>query len=337
MSTGALSAQAHPYLLRSGEGQHYALTGQLATLIAQSGDTGGLFEAAIVCGGHHGNFPLHQHNHTHEAIFVLDGGLDFRLGDSRYQLSAGDFASIPPGTVHAYRMESHRTRFISWTTGAEGGGIYRILGRPTSAMVHENSAEDVLPPDLLRSAEKSIDVQFSREDSLLPQPRPCGDLIPEGTTPYVLASREGERLLAGDQLFTFLARQANTNDIFLVLATEGPKGDKIGEHYHERHTETFLCLEGQMTMWANGEELRLLPGDSLHVPPRTIHSYRLDSYYTRFIGFLTPGLFEPFFWTLCEPYGDYIFPIHPGPVRFDRVLQRLPELDLKLVRPPQAH
>ena len=330
----SLPDQARAYLKRSGEGQHYALNAQLATVIAESGDTGGLFEAAIISGGRKGSFPLHTHNRTHEAIFVLDGSLSFGIEDRRYHLAAGDFVSIPAGTVHGHEMEDHRTRFISWTTGAEGARVYGCAGRPTSATIHQNTSDDALTPERLKSAENSADVQFANRDLSTQQTQASGNSIPHNAVPYTLKSREGDRLLAGDQLFTFLAYQRNTNGTFIVLATEGPKGDKIGDHYHEKHTETFFCLEGKMTMWANGEEMQLFPGDFLHIPPNTIHSYRLDSYYTRFIGFLTPGLFEPFFQTLCEPYDDYIFPIHPRPPRFDRVLQRLHELDLKLVKPP---
>jgi quercetin 2,3-dioxygenase len=333
VSGDSSSSQARAYLLRSGEGQHYAYNGQLSTLIAKASDTGGLFEAAIVSGGRNSSFPIHQHKRTHEAIFVLDGRLNVLLGETRYRLSAGDFMSIPPGAPHGYQMEDHRTRFVAWTTGGEGSGVYRAIGRQTSAAVHQNSP-DALTPERLQSAEDSSDVQFASADSSASQPQGSGDRVPADAVAYTLKSREGERLLAGDQLFTFLAHQRSTNGTFIALATEGPKGDKIGDHFHEKHTETFLCLEGKITMWADGEEKQLFPGDFLHVPPYTVHSYRLDSYHTRFIGFLTPGLFEPFFRTLCEPYDDYIFPIDPHPLRFDRVLQHLEELDLKLVRPP---
>ncbi len=70
------------------------------------------------------------------------------------------------------------------------------------------------------------------------------------------------------------------------------------------------------------------------MPAGTVHSYRLDSHFTRFVGLLAPGIFERFFRTMCDPYDSHIFPQNPKPVRFDRVIQRLHELDLKLVGPP---
>ncbi|WP_200883705.1 hypothetical protein [Archangium violaceum] len=54
------------------------------------------------------------------------------------------------------------------------------------------------------------------------------------------------------------------------------------------------------------------------------------------VGLLTPGLFEPFFWTLGDPYAGYVYPQTPPPFRFDRVLSKLNGLDLKLVGAPPA-
>jgi quercetin 2,3-dioxygenase len=49
------------------------------------------------------------------------------------------------------------------------------------------------------------------------------------------------------------------------------------------------------------------------------------------VGLLASGLFEPFFRTLGDPYEHYIFPSEPQPLRFDRVMQTIDKLDLKVV------
>ncbi len=95
-----------------------------------------------------------------------------------------------------------------------------------------------------------------------------------------------------------------------------------------------MCLDGSMTMRVNNETVTLSPGDFVHAPARTIHAYQLNGHYTRFVGLLTPGLFESFFRTLGDPYAGYVYPQTPPPFRFDRVLSKLNELDLKLVEAP---
>jgi len=334
MTTNILPGDKRAYFLKAGEGDRYLAGGQLATYLARASDTGGLLEVAVISAGKGAGLPLHSHKKTHEALMMLTGRLDLWLDGRKYCLAQGDFASIPPDVVHGYRMQSNRARFLSWHVGGDGGQVYAVTGEPASVYSHLPGAAVPVDSQKTTLAESLIDVRFAGD---LPMQTPEGVPVskpPEGVTPYVLESGEGERMIAAESLFTFLAHQGNTAGSFIILTTQAPKAERIPKHFHEKHTETFFCLEGRMTMWVKDEEVTLDAGDFLHAPPGTIHAYRLDAPYTNFVGILTPGLFEPFFRTLCDPYDDYIFPPNPGPLRFDRVIQRLPELDLKLVERP---
>jgi mannose-6-phosphate isomerase-like protein (cupin superfamily) len=44
--------------------------------------------------------PVHVHEHTWDAYFVLEGTLAVRIGRDRLELTPGDVAVVPPGTVH---------------------------------------------------------------------------------------------------------------------------------------------------------------------------------------------------------------------------------------------
>ena len=327
----SLPGTVSPYLLPSGSGRKLWLAGQLVTLIARNEDTGDALEAAIVSGGRHGAFPRHRHDRGHEVLLVLDGVLDLTLDDERYRLVRGDYASIPAGTVHGYQMRAHHTTFLMWTVHGAATVAWNAIGDPTTAPAYPPTVTPPLDASRLpAAADLTIVADSGTTRNGVPRATP-----PAGVSPYVLEAGDGERLVAGDQVFAFLSHGGNTDATFITLSTIGPAGDRIPEHFHERHTETFFCLDGCMTMWAHGSELKLLPGDFLHVPPGTTHSYRLDSNYTRFVGLLSPGIFEPFFRTLCDPYDAHIFPVTPGPARFDRVIQRLGDLDLTLVEPPR--
>jgi quercetin 2,3-dioxygenase len=332
MKINQLPGRKCPYAISAGEGDRYAFDGQLATVIARNEDTDGLLDLVIVSGGKGASFPLHSHERTHESLYVLDGTLELELDGRTFGLTRGDFANIPPRSLHGYTMTSHRTQILWWAVDGDSTRIYAALGSKYDGYVHPADSGTDIPGEKLGAAEKSADIQFSGSGGQ--GSSAWVTLPPPGKESYVLGSGEGERMLAGNQLFAFLAHQGNSDGKFISLTTVGPKGDKIPEHYHEKHTETFFCLDGLMTMWTDGEELALCPGDFLHVPAGTIHAFRLDAHYTRFIGVLAPGLFEPFFRTLCDPYRNYIFPQQPWPFRFDRVLKKLPELDLKLVGGP---
>ena len=332
MKINQLPGTKSPYAITAGEGERYTFGGQLATVIARNDDTDGLLDLVVVSGGKGASFPLHTHEKAHESLYVLDGTLELELNGKRHLLTRGDFASIPPGAVHGYTLTSHRTQVLWWAVDGDSTRIFSALGNRFEGYVHPADTSNRISNDRLKAAEKAADIQFTTNSGIGSSARL--EVPPAGKESYLLGAGEGERMLAGDQLFSFLAHQGNSDGKFISLTTVGPKGDKIPEHYHEKHTETFFCLDGVMTMWADGEELLLRPGDFLHVPSGTVHAFRLDSHYTRFIGVLAPGLFEPFFRTLCDPYPNYIFPQTPWPFRFDRVLKKLPELDLKLVGGP---
>ncbi|MFP6333945.1 quercetin 2,3-dioxygenase, partial [Bacillus subtilis] len=56
-----------------------------------------------------------------------------------------------------------------------------------------------------------------------------------------------------------------------------------------------------------------------------------DAHYTKMIGLLVPGLFEPFFRTLGEPYEHNTFPNLPNSLDFKKVIENIDSLDLKFI------
>lgn len=332
-----LPAEQKAYFLGVGAGERYVFGTQLAAVIASAKSTGGLFELVILSGGKGDSFPLHRHQSAHESVFVLDGKLEFTLDGRTSLLTGGDYAFIPAGTAHGYRMGGHHTRLVSFTTQGEVARLYSLIGEPTALREHPEKASSTDYPVRFPQAEAEADFTLaSAVEASEPPALAEGGEVPAGVRPYVLEAGEGIRLVAADQLFTMLTTQDNTNGQFIAVLTEGPKGNAIIQHFHERHTEVFFNIEGQMTVWANGQEMPFQPGDFLHIPPNTVHSYRLDSPYTKFLGFLTPGLFEPFFHTIGDPYEPHIFPSVPGPFHFDRLMQGVQsgKLDLHVVGPP---
>jgi len=326
-----LPNEKKPYLLRSGTGEHRLFGRQVATIMADAASTDNIFGMVLITGGKGDSFPSHQHEQTHEGILILSGRLDIVLNGVNYLLTEGDYAHIPAGTVHSYNMQAHRTRFVSYTANGETAELYRIIGSLYTQPEYPPNINSEIPSELLLDATLRMDIQLSQQPACSTSAPAGNTSLPDSAIPYVIHSGEGDRLLTGDQLHRIIASQKNTDGQFIIVASDGPAGDRIVEHYHEHHTETFFCLEGKMTMWANGEEIEMLPGDFLHVPAGTVHSYRLDSHYTKMVGLLASGLFEPFFRTLGDPYEHYTFPREPMPLRFDRVVKNIDALDLKVV------
>jgi quercetin 2,3-dioxygenase len=331
MHSNQLPAQQTPYKLDAGEGLRYAFGNHLATRIARPNALGQPASGTVLTGAKGARFPVHRHSATHEAIFVLDGVVSLTLSDNFYLLTRGDYVNIPPGTAHGYEFVDHRGKLLSWTFGANAAEAYARLGKLYAGNVYSESTDAVDWSLLDRTVDTELVNISARADRAW---SPKLSVAPQGIVPFVLAASEGERMIAGDQLYTILGNSTHSNGVFIALLTEGPIGTPIPRHRHEKVTELFHCLNGQMEMFVGDGFVTLDPGDFLHVPPKTAHSFQLKKHDTQFLGFVTPGEFEPFFRYLCEPFSGYRYPLVPPPFRFDRVIQHLSELDLTLLERP---
>jgi quercetin 2,3-dioxygenase len=332
---GKLPNEKKPYFIRNGEGERYLFGTQIASIVATTASTGDKMEIVLISGGKGDYFPSHVHEKAHEGIVVLDGRLEVELNGQVHLLTAGDYVHIPAGTVHAYWLQSHRTRFWSFTMNGNLAKLYSIIGEPFDKFERPPVSGSALLEDRLSQLTADIDIKIVSRQQTSGLPRLVkGTSIPDQVEPYVLEAGEGIHLLSGDTVHSLLTTKAATDGEFLALVSEGPKGLPIGEHAHRYTNETFMCLQGQMTLWVDGEELHLLPGDFAYVPAGTPHRFRCDAHYTKFLGVLTPGQFEDFFRILGDPYEYPIFPSEPAAYRFDRVIQRIEELDLILLGKP---
>jgi quercetin 2,3-dioxygenase len=331
MHRNELPASQAPYKLDAGEGARYAFGNQLAARIATSAQLNHAAGGTVLTGARGAKFPSHRHRATHEALFVLEGVVALQLGSRSYLLTPSDYVNIPPGAAHGYEFIDHRGKLLSWTFGGPAAELYARLGKPYAGTVYPETGTSA---DWLVLDEK-VDTELVQQQA----PREFSaklTVAPQGVVPFVLAAGEGERMITGDQVYTILGNQTHSNGAFIALLTEGPMGPPIPRHQHEEVTELFHCLNGQLEMFAGDGFLTLDPGDFLHVPPKTPHSFQLKKHDTRFLGFITPGHFEAFFRYLCDPFDGYRYPLVPQPFNFDRVIQHLAELDLTLLERPSG-
>jgi quercetin 2,3-dioxygenase len=328
MTNNELPGNKTPYKIDAGQGLRYAFGSQLACVIARPEDLGQPMFGAVLSGAKGAAFPPHRHKNSHEAWFVLEGVVTLLLGDKEYRLTPGCYANIPAGTPHGFTYEEHRSRVLTWTFGGGANRLYQSLGSPYPGTVHPETGD---APDW-RKLDEAVDSEVL--EAVPTSPGFPASASPRANAPFVLAPYEGERMLAAEQLYTFLGTNAHSEGNFISLLTEGPIGPEIPRHYHDAVTETFFCIKGALQMFVNDEYIQLDAGDFLHVPPGAVHSFKIARDDTRFIGFLTPGIFENFFRYLCQPFDGHIYPLVPPPFRFDRVLQHMGELDLHMVGGP---
>ncbi|HEX8606759.1 MAG TPA: quercetin 2,3-dioxygenase [Pseudoduganella sp.] len=330
-----LPGRAIPFFIKADEGERHLVAGMALSVMARGQDTGQLYEVMTWTGGKGAGLPLHAFATSHQALYVMDGQLELWLGNGHWLMNKGDYASIPPGVPFAFTMRAHRTKVLNWATGSASAALMGGLGQPYAGHVQPETAVVALDAAAMRASQESGELRWAGTPRQGKAIAVTNATLPATVAPYVLASGEGERFVAGDQVFTYLGNGNGSAGKFLAVMTEGPAGDMIPPHFHALHTEVFFPLEGTLNMIGNAQKLMAEPGDIVHIPAGTIHAYQMNRHYTKFIGFLTPGVFDDFFRTIGDPYQPHMFPQNPGPLRFDRVLEKLDELDLYLVGKPQ--
>jgi quercetin 2,3-dioxygenase len=289
---GQLPGARRMYVLPDGKGEYHRVGSFVMTRIARPVESGGTYELTTFAGATGATMPLHTHLASHAAIVVMAGDIELELEGKRWRLLRGDFANIPPGTPHGWVMRSDRSRFALFSMGDRAGAAYVAMGTPADSSALPSDGPVPLAADKVAQAAMAGDFQ------LAPQRASPGDvvrvsnlLLPSNPSAYVLLDGGGERY-GGN---TFCAKGANTNGQFVFIMTEGGQGPGIGAHFHARHTEDFFALDGETMVWAQGKAVPLKPGDFVQAPPRNLHGFKMTQPYNRFVGFLSPGIFENFF------------------------------------------
>jgi len=289
---GRLPGARRMYVLPDGKGEYHRVGSFVITRIARPIESGNTYELTTFAGATGATMPRHAHLASHAAIVVMTGDIELELDGKRWRMLRGDFANIPPGTPHGWVMRSDRSRFALFSMGDRAGAAYVAMGAPADSSALPSGDPKPIAPDKLAGAAMAGDFQLT---PLMENPgdvvRISNLLLPSTASAYVLLDGGGERY-GGN---TFCAKDANTNGQFVFIMTEGGQGPGIGAHFHARHTEDFFALDGETMVWAQGKAVPLKSGDFVQAPPRNMHGFKMMQPYNRFVGFLSPGIFENFF------------------------------------------
>ncbi len=78
--------------------------------------------------------PPHVHDRMHEYFYLLDGQINFQIGQQVHTATTGSTLSIPAGTVHGFAVLSETARVLNLYT--PGGFTEQIsfLGTPATAL-----------------------------------------------------------------------------------------------------------------------------------------------------------------------------------------------------------
>jgi quercetin dioxygenase-like cupin family protein len=73
---------------------------------------------------------------------------------------------------------------------------------------------------------------------------------------------------------TFLVTGAQSGGACFIFEGITPPGGGPPPHIHHREEESFYLLEGTLTIQAAGRTYQASPGDFVHIPRGTVHSFK---------------------------------------------------------------
>ncbi len=101
--------------------------------LATGASTGGKFCLVDEVAFKGDTVPLHRHDADDESFYVLDGELSISIGGGpAIPAPKGSFAHVPSGTVHGFRVESKRARYLILTS-AQHGDFYKAISDASKA------------------------------------------------------------------------------------------------------------------------------------------------------------------------------------------------------------
>lgn len=107
---------------------------------------------------------------------------------------------------------------------------------------------------------------------------------------------------------------AETGGALAQIESDDPRGSAPPLHVHHNEEETFFVLDGELSVFVDGEELRLATGDYAIVSRGVPHAYLVRSERARMLVTFSPAGFEEVFTDLGvsavgdEPPADDVFP-----------------------------
>jgi quercetin dioxygenase-like cupin family protein len=104
------------------------------SFLATGDDTGGAF-SILHCNFRKGfTAPPHYHKLEDESFYLLEGEIEFYIGDKKVKASAGDFVVLPRNIPHHFDLVTETAKALMLITPAGFEVFFREFGRPAQTL-----------------------------------------------------------------------------------------------------------------------------------------------------------------------------------------------------------
>lgn len=180
----------------------------------------------------------HVHRQHADAFYVLEGGLAFHVGSQQRMVSAGSFVLAPPGLVHGFDIGPDGVHHLN--IHAPGHFFARLA----------------------RARRDGIPFDAADGDTFSP-PEDGGRPMPDG---IVLGPGAGED-------FGTSVLKAELPEMSVLEFELGPE-KSVSPHFHQRHSDSFYVLEGEVEIHLGDDVFAAAAGAFVLAPPGVVHWFR---------------------------------------------------------------
>jgi len=136
--------------------------------------------------------------------------------------------------------------------------------------------------------------------------------------PFVVGPNDGEATWFLGTRMTIKATAQSTGGTFGLLEWRAAAGFSPPLHIHHQEDESFLILEGKLTLVCDGQTYQAGPGSFVYLPRDLPHTFRVDEGPARGLELVVPGGHERFYVEGGRPALDDSIP-EIDPRDFERV------------------
>lgn len=117
-----------------GEGDAFSAVGDIYRVLASGRQTGGVYGLSEIRVSPNNGPPPHIHSREDESFFVLEGELEFQVGDEKITARPGTFIQGPRGIAHTFKNNTQRpARILGFVTPAGFENFFKEFARPVAS------------------------------------------------------------------------------------------------------------------------------------------------------------------------------------------------------------
>lgn len=119
-----------------------------------------------------------------------------------------------------------------------------------------------------------------------------------------------------------------------IVELAGTRGEMPPLHIHHREDETFVVLDGELTLHTPGASTTVRAGKVGFAPRGVPHVYRVESETARWLAVSTPGGFASFVLAASDPADADALPPADRPVDMERLMAAAEAHGIEILGPP---